>query len=578
MQFLHLTELSATSLALNPQLLCSYRNDKNLRTPLLPPTRARGHRRKDGRYYVVGAGHCGSGVFTDPNVANRETDGFSGYEKRVAKRWGGIGGVTELWSSYCRQYHNGNCHGGRLPEGWTEPVPVNRGCAPPPAPTLAPPAPTLVPSAPPAPASPVPPAMSQPAWTSPAAVRSSVSPSPLRPPPRYHPTQPNESTSARTRAPLNPNGSMSAGSSLLSAFGSTSSSSSSSSAPTQGFALASTPKKSAPASTSAQTPKKSGGLHRVESTPNGGYDTDYFYEDDSDEDADIKQKRRLWAVRGLDDIFTSEDDAFDALRKNYRRLHHAELLSSTNEGCVSRMDLSDRHPIYLTHSTKTPWSETMAKKKAGGEPPKKRGHQSDVVGQRAEFLHSELEGYCNASALGKTREWYPKFFLRYWAKFPIHIPFHLDPPSVDATGVGNASGSVPTNPASQPPNDATSTSDPSNGATSAAVQNSAPSGAPGAIQASTDTSKDADGAGNMSSTQIEAAWLNYQRTHAGGGSNPWSKWLNAKLKPNDDAHRPRRLQDYQLYMQDEGKNADVNRVFAERYPERVGKKRTLQWR
>ncbi|KAJ7028787.1 hypothetical protein C8F04DRAFT_1265539 [Mycena alexandri] len=89
---------------------------------------------KDGRYFVVGVGHCGNGVFTDPKVADKQTDGFSGYKKRAAKHWAGVGGVEEIWSLFCNRFHWDGCHNDdRLPDGWNTPIPVVRGCPAPPA-------------------------------------------------------------------------------------------------------------------------------------------------------------------------------------------------------------------------------------------------------------------------------------------------------------------------------------------------------------------------------------------------------------------------------------------------------------
>ncbi|KAJ7770678.1 hypothetical protein B0H16DRAFT_1715335 [Mycena metata] len=291
--------------------------------------------RKDGRYFVVGAGHCGNGVFTDPIVANKQTDGFSGYHKRSTKRWGGVGGVEDIWASFCDELHQDGCHPTiRLPDGWDAPVPVVRGCPPASAPAhpapAAAPAPAAVPAAEPpsvsisAPRTPrASTSGSGNTWASPFFVRSSTSPSPLRPPPpHYHAMAPAPSTSGspRPRTALKPGGnvfSASAGSSLLSAFGSTSSSSSLSS--------------SSQTSSATRTPKKSA-QSRVQSSPNGGYDTDYFYDDDSDDET----QARRWAVRGLEELFTNVDEALDALRQNIDRLKYMEVRSSTNLGKLRR--------------------------------------------------------------------------------------------------------------------------------------------------------------------------------------------------------------------------------------------------
>ncbi|KAJ7028785.1 hypothetical protein C8F04DRAFT_1265537 [Mycena alexandri] len=136
-------------------------------------------------------------------------------------------------------------------------------------------------------------------------------------------------------------------------------------------------------------------------------------------------------------------------------------------------------------------------------------------GKRAEYLYTELEGYCNASAAGATREWYPKFFAMYWVKFPWAIPFNQDPPD-DVKEDTRADSSL----------------------------------------------SDDEKAGKKKIVKDTEAkikrWFNYQCTHSGNAVNPWSKWIRSQLKPVEEEHRPRRLHDYQVYMQDEGKNAAIN--------------------
>ncbi|KAJ7034002.1 hypothetical protein C8F04DRAFT_1260502 [Mycena alexandri] len=276
--------------------------------------------------------------FTDPKVADQQTDSVSGYVKRAVKRWAGVGGVEDLWASICDQYHQGGCqHNDRLPYSWEAPTPVVRGCAPaPPAAAPAPPAPLVAAAPAAAPPAPAPPAaapkMPRPTTktggsgntpASPFFVSSSQSPSPLRPP-RYNSIAANISGSPCPCAPLNPNGGAqltSAGSSVLSAMSTTSSSSS--------LSYSSRAQLASP----AHTPKKpSSQSSRMQLSPNGGYDTDYFYNDDehSDSGPAATQQQRFWAVRGLENIFNDEDDTFDALPQNIPRLKYMQLLSSTS--------------------------------------------------------------------------------------------------------------------------------------------------------------------------------------------------------------------------------------------------------
>ncbi|KAJ7026234.1 hypothetical protein C8F04DRAFT_1268410 [Mycena alexandri] len=285
--------------------------------------------RKDGRYYVVGAGHCGNGVFTDPKIADRETDGFSGYEKRAAKRWTGVGGVEEIWASFCDRLHRDGCHTGRLPDGWNAPVPVVRGCGPstssvaPAAPALAPlnvgerrvdplvfPAPATSASAP-APATPRQDSKSGGSgntWASPLVVRSSASPSPLRPPPSIPPDLAREFDSLP---------------------------SSRCSEPQWGRRILDVSRELDPEHNVELIGLAFSLGAYTESSPNAGYDTDFYYDDDTDEDeapgpSRMSTGRRYWAVRGLDELFTDVDSAFDALRQNMDRLCYMEVRTSTN--------------------------------------------------------------------------------------------------------------------------------------------------------------------------------------------------------------------------------------------------------
>ncbi|KAJ7025062.1 hypothetical protein C8F04DRAFT_1269669 [Mycena alexandri] len=177
----------------------------------------------------------------------------------------------------------------------------------------------------------------------------------------------------------------------------------------------------------------------------------------------------------------------------------------------------------------------MGKYKSKDVPHKKRGNRSDVVGLRAEHLFAELDGYCVASNAGTTRKWYSKFFEGYWAAFPWEIPFEEDP-------------------------------------TEEALARVTPDNALTEAQKASKNKILADTEGKIK------RWFNYQRTHSGSGINPWSKWLRAELKPPEDERRPRRLLDYQVYMQDEEKNAAINAALKERYPDKVGAKDSIKWR
>ncbi|KAJ7026649.1 hypothetical protein C8F04DRAFT_1267870 [Mycena alexandri] len=69
----------------------------------------------------------------------------------------------------------------------------------------------------------------------------------------------------------------------------------------------------------------------VISSPGAGYDTDFFYGDDTGEESGPESTQtRFWAVRGLSMMFSDVDSAFDALRQNMDRLKYMEVRMSTS--------------------------------------------------------------------------------------------------------------------------------------------------------------------------------------------------------------------------------------------------------
>ncbi|KAJ7608901.1 hypothetical protein DFH06DRAFT_1148653 [Mycena polygramma] len=268
----------------------------------------------NGRFYLVGKGRA-TGIFNDPNRANEQTDGFSGYVKIKAKRWAGHGGARELWDALCDEYHRDGCPPFTLPEGFTAPTPVNRDPPPPPAPRD----PAPPPAAPSAPATPAPPAVFSPSSPrTPRAfgafdaeeVRSSVSPSPLRaplpatmapstpsgPPPPYHRLSPAVSSRGRPRtAPSTP---LPAASLLVPAT-------------PRSRVAAGTPVATPTASRSRAAPRTPVPARAIQpSTPLGHEESESIYSTD-EEEFDYELPRVMWAVEGLPgELFNTEDLAF----------------------------------------------------------------------------------------------------------------------------------------------------------------------------------------------------------------------------------------------------------------------------
>ncbi|KAK7057368.1 hypothetical protein R3P38DRAFT_2759633 [Favolaschia claudopus] len=80
----------------------------------------------NGRFHLIGAGHCGAGVFDCSSRADEQIAGFSGAVRRSVKRWGGPGGVEEAWPLLCAEHHKGGCPTLKLPKGFVAPTPVYR--------------------------------------------------------------------------------------------------------------------------------------------------------------------------------------------------------------------------------------------------------------------------------------------------------------------------------------------------------------------------------------------------------------------------------------------------------------------
>ncbi|KAK7000212.1 hypothetical protein R3P38DRAFT_2797480 [Favolaschia claudopus] len=73
------------------------------------------------RYYVLGAAHCGGGIFTCPDRANRETNNFSGQKKRAVKTWSA---AETVWREMHDKHHTGGCPEFTLPPDIPAPTPV----------------------------------------------------------------------------------------------------------------------------------------------------------------------------------------------------------------------------------------------------------------------------------------------------------------------------------------------------------------------------------------------------------------------------------------------------------------------
>ncbi|KAJ7026593.1 hypothetical protein C8F04DRAFT_1267961 [Mycena alexandri] len=198
------------------------------------------------------------------------------------------------------------------------------------------------------------------------------------------------------------------------------------------------------------------------------------------------------------------------------------------------------------------------------EAPKKRGNQGDFKGKRLTWLEARVDEYRGHSANKtlQTADWWTGLWADYWQTFPDwRQPTDSDAPVPDldldgfvaSQGASSESGAVPIGPETE---DAATLK---------------------AREAMEKTAMEAKKTAKMA--EIEAKikrWFGYRRNSSKSGKNPFDKWL-VQLKHLDD-RQPKRLHDYQVYMQDEDNNARINEEFKDRYPDKVGARNSIKWR
>ncbi|KAK6964698.1 hypothetical protein R3P38DRAFT_3247816 [Favolaschia claudopus] len=178
--------------------------------------------------------------------------------------------------------------------------------------------------------------------------------------------------------------------------------------------------------------------------------------------------------------------------------------------------------------------ETKKKTRKGkDDAPQKRGNPGDFRGSRLEFLRSKVPEFCKHSDARTTRDFWKTLWAEYWALYPWEVPINQEPPD-DLEGLGKA--------------DSVLTAE---------------------ELASKNEIKD------KAQTKIKR-WFSYARHSGKGGGNPFAKWL-AQLRRVDE-RAPKRLALHQVYMQDEEKNDEINRLLKERHPELVGRQNSIKER
>ncbi|KAJ6489835.1 hypothetical protein C8R45DRAFT_1096821 [Mycena sanguinolenta] len=168
--------------------------------------------------------------------------------------------------------------------------------------------------------------------------------------------------------------------------------------------------------------------------------------------------------------------------------------------------------------------------------PHKRGQPSDFKGARHEFLMYHLPGYTDASKRNDTRNFWPALFHEYWRLYPWRLPLNEEPPlSCEA-----------------PPEDAEAAFkvldcdlSPEDQALKSKIQ--------------TDTK-------NVNAMKIKH-WYNRQRPgQMGIQGNPFFHQLKEMRQKNDEP-APKRLADYQYYLQHPDHKDAIEVRFQDKYAE-----------
>ncbi|KAJ7022891.1 hypothetical protein C8F04DRAFT_1272085 [Mycena alexandri] len=166
------------------------------------------------------------------------------------------------------------------------------------------------------------------------------------------------------------------------------------------------------------------------------------------------------------------------------------------------------------------------KAEAQKAPKKKPGNKGDFRGMREDFLTCQLPEYFKKSKQGKVREFWGPLLQTYWQLFPWRLELDQDP-------------------------------DPEDGLLREAL-----------LPEEFDLKV-------QKMAQVKAkikTWFNHQRGGAGMTASPWSPWLSRLRRPSEPC--PKRISDYQYYMQHDAYKDKIARRFAAEYPN-VGRDEAL---
>ncbi|KAJ7094433.1 hypothetical protein B0H15DRAFT_946850 [Mycena belliarum] len=151
------------------------------------------------------------------------------------------------------------------------------------------------------------------------------------------------------------------------------------------------------------------------------------------------------------------------------------------------------------------------------EQSKKHGNKGDFHGQRLQYLESMVKEYLAHSKSGTTRRFWPKMLAGYWERFDWRL-------AIDEEPTGPAPSEL------------------------------------GVLMESDQTAKEK--AMKLMTAKLKS-WYNHRRTALGMEYNPFTNWLARLRRPVDKM--PKRIADYQFYMQHADYKAAVNATFEDRH-------------
>ncbi|KAJ7027249.1 hypothetical protein C8F04DRAFT_1189686 [Mycena alexandri] len=237
-----------------------------------------------------------------------------------------------------------------------------------------------------------------------------------------------------------------------------------------------------------------------------------------------------WGVKGVFRTYASQLDAVAVARK--LNIPDTDIISDPDAAfveawskCTSGIKRKSRAASCRASSSS---SSTMPKvvatkraKKTRTEPKQKPGNKGDFHGRRETFLTSQLPEYFQKSKQRKTREFWPQLFKVYMELFSWRLELNEDP-------------------------------DPEDGLLREALSLEE-------MDLKAEKIK-----------QVKAkikTWFNHQRSAAGLARNPFAEWLTRLRRPNEPC--PKRISDYQYYMQHNDFKDKVAEEFKAKYPDVV---------